>query len=135
MSILHAADSDPRTILATEDEEKSILHYEKGRVVFCQGDPADSVYYILMGRVELTVVSLQGRQAVVGILGPGGFFGEPCLAGYRSRIVTAKTLTPASLTKIAKAVMLRLLHRVTSIRGVLRFVLAFTEHSPRRRLG
>lgn len=106
--------SDPPTILTTEDEGRSILHCEKGRVVFCQGDPADSVYYIVKGRVELTIVSLQGKQAVVGILGPRDFFGEPCLAGCHSRIATAKAIAPSSLMRIAKAVMTHLLHHEPS---------------------
>ena len=109
-----AAYSDPRTILATEDEGRNILHCAKGQVVFCQGDPAHSVYYILKGRVELTAVSLQGKQAVVGILGPRDFFGEPCLGGYRFRTATAKALTLSSFTRIEKVVMTRLVRQMPS---------------------
>ena len=78
--------------------------------VFRQGDPADSVFYIQTGRVQLTVVSDQGKEGVIALLGPGNFFGEGCLAGQPLRLASAVVMTDASLIKIDKDEMVRLLH-------------------------
>jgi CRP-like cAMP-binding protein len=114
MNAAHTAPSDPLAILAAEDKGRSILHCQRGRVVFYQGDPADSVYYIEKGRVELTVVSREGRHGVIGILESRDFFGEECLGGDSFRIATAKTIAPCLLMKIAKAPMRRLVHEAPS---------------------
>jgi CRP-like cAMP-binding protein len=118
MNLIHTAPSDPLTLLATEDKGKGILHLEKGRVVFYQGDPADSVYYIQRGRVELTVVSPEGKHGVIGVLAVGDFFGEECLRRDGFRIATAKALVPCLLMRIAKAVMMRSLHNVPTFAEV-----------------
>ena len=121
MKPAQTAPSDLLAILATVAERPCILKCEKGRVAFNQGDRADSVYYILKGKVELTVVSSQGRRAIVGILEPRDFFGEPCLGEHPLRIVTARTIMPSTLVKIAKPVMLQLM------RGVPSFAAFFTS--------
>jgi CRP/FNR family transcriptional regulator, cyclic AMP receptor protein len=77
---------DPRIFLARVGEGKTISKYHKNQVVFSQGQVADAVFYIQQGQIKLTVVSEQGKEAVVAILGPGHFFGEQCLNGHPLRI-------------------------------------------------
>jgi len=71
----------PKSFLAKVGEGRSIGKYRKEQIVFSQGDPADAVFYIPKGKVKITVVSEQGKEAVVAILGANEFFGEGCLAG------------------------------------------------------
>jgi CRP/FNR family transcriptional regulator, cyclic AMP receptor protein len=78
--------------------------------IFRQGQPADSLFYIRHGRVKLTVMSSQGKEAIVAVLGAGEFFGEGCLAGQTLRTATAVAMTDCSLDRIEKPVMVRLLH-------------------------
>jgi CRP/FNR family cyclic AMP-dependent transcriptional regulator len=85
------------------------VDYAKKQVIFAQGDPADAVFCIERGRVKLTVDSRNGREAVLGILGPGEFFGEACLAGQSHRVSTAAGLSACSVVRIAKPLMARLL--------------------------
>jgi len=110
-----SAPSDPLIILTTKGAPSTILHHGQGRVVFHQGDPADSVFYIERGSVELAVVSHAGRHGVVGVLRAREFFGEECLAGDSIRLTTAKTVSPSSLMKTEKAVMQRVLHEAPSV--------------------
>src|SRR5271157_6084565 len=79
---------DPKRFLAKVGEGKAISKYRKDQIVFSQGQVADAVFYIQQGKVKLTVVSEQGKEAVVAILGPGQFFGEACLNGHPLRIAT-----------------------------------------------
>jgi CRP/FNR family cyclic AMP-dependent transcriptional regulator len=82
-----------------------------GSVVFSQGEIADAVFYIQQGKVKLTVVSEQGKEAVVAILGPGHFFGEGCLNGHPLRIATARTVDDGCVvTRLQKATMLATIH-------------------------
>jgi CRP/FNR family transcriptional regulator, cyclic AMP receptor protein len=73
---------DPKIFLAKVGAGKAILEFQKNQNIFVQGDVADSVFYLQKGRVRLTVLSRQGKEAVVGILEPGQFFGEGCLNGH-----------------------------------------------------
>ena len=82
----------------------------KNHKVFSQGDTADAIYYIQKGRVKLTVVSQQGKEAVIAILGGGDFFGEGCLAGQFQRMATVTTLSECSIVRIGKADTVRVLH-------------------------
>jgi len=82
----------------------------KKQVVFAQGDPADAVFYIERGQIKLTVISEQGKAAVVAMLGPGDFFGEGCLAGQPVRMATASAMTEVSLVRIGRQAMIGLLH-------------------------
>lgn len=82
----------------------------KKHTIFSQGDAADAVFYIQSGKVKLTVVSQQGKEAVIAILERGAFLGEPCLAGQTVRTETATAVEDASLVRIDKATMVRLLH-------------------------
>ncbi len=86
------------------------MRYERGRVIFAQGDPAATVMYVEDGAVRMSVLSEHGKEAVVAMLDTGHFFGEPCLAGYSTRMSTATTLRPSTLRVIPKDEMIRHLH-------------------------
>ena len=85
--------------------------YRKGQIVFSQGDPADAVFYIQKGKVKVTVVSEQGKEAVVAILGTDEFFGEGCLAGQALRISTVTTMTDSVIARMEKAAIIRVIHQ------------------------
>jgi CRP/FNR family transcriptional regulator, cyclic AMP receptor protein len=87
-----AEEFDPKAFLAKVGDGKTIAKYRKDQVVFAQGAAADAVFYIQEGRVKLTVVSEQGKEAVVGILEPKQFFGEGCLNGYPLRVAHDQVL-------------------------------------------
>ena len=101
---------DAQASLAKLGVGKTILAFEKGQNVFEQGDAADSVYYIQQGRIKLTVLSDQGKEAIVGILEPSQFFGESCLTGHKLRISTTTAMEPCVVTVITKKAMITLLH-------------------------
>jgi CRP/FNR family transcriptional regulator, cyclic AMP receptor protein len=101
---------DSQLFLAKMGEGKTILELEKNQNVFKQGDAADTVYYIQKGRVKLTVLSDQGKEAVVGILEPGQFFGEGCMNGHKLRISTTSAMEHCVITAITKAAMIATLH-------------------------
>jgi CRP/FNR family cyclic AMP-dependent transcriptional regulator len=86
------------------------LEYGANRIIFRQGDPADSVFYVRRGKVKMSVTSLQGKEAIVGILDFGEFLGEGCLAGQPLRIASATAMTDCSLSRIEMPLMIRLLH-------------------------
>ena len=88
MASKHRRSFDPKSFLARVGDGHSIAKYRKGQVVFSQGEPADAVFYIRKGKVKLTVVSEQGKEAVVAVLGTNGFFGEACLAGQAQRVAS-----------------------------------------------
>ena len=102
---------DPKAFLAKVGEGKTISKYRKGEVVFTQGDVADAVFYIQQGKVKLTVVSEQGKEAVVAILGPGQFFGEGCLNGHPLRIATSRAVDECVITRLEKATMVAAIHK------------------------
>jgi CRP/FNR family transcriptional regulator, cyclic AMP receptor protein len=101
---------DAQAFLAKVGEGKSILQLKKDQNVFTQGDPADTVFYIQKGRIKLTVLSHHGKEAVVGILGPGQFFGEGCMNGHKLRISTTTALENCVVTAITKTAMTKILH-------------------------
>jgi CRP/FNR family transcriptional regulator, cyclic AMP receptor protein len=102
---------DAKVFLAKVGGGKATLEYRKNQIIFAQGEVADSVFYIQKGRVKLTVISKQGKEAVVAILGPGQFFGEGCLNGHPLRIGTTTAMEKCVITSIDKAAMLVELHR------------------------
>jgi CRP/FNR family transcriptional regulator, cyclic AMP receptor protein len=102
---------DPKAFLAKVGEGRSINTYHKGQIVFSQGDPADAVFYIQRGKVKVTVVSEQGKEAVVAMLGTNEFFGEGCLAGQAKRIATVTTMTDSVIARLEKAAILRVIHQ------------------------
>jgi CRP-like cAMP-binding protein len=85
--------------------------YEEGKAIFSQGEAADSIFFVNKGKVKLTVLSQQGKEAVVAILGPGDFFGEGCLGGQSRRIATAAAMTECWITRRDKGAMIRILHK------------------------
>jgi CRP-like cAMP-binding protein len=89
---------------------KTVLEYGEDRIIYRQGEPADSIFYIRRGKVKRTVASEQGKEAIVAILGGDEFFGEGCLAGQPLRISTAIAVDDCTLYKIEKPLMMRLLH-------------------------
>jgi CRP/FNR family transcriptional regulator, cyclic AMP receptor protein len=101
---------DAQVFFAKVGDGKSILQFKKGQNVFVQGDRADTVYYIQKGRIKLTVLSDHGKEAVVGILGPGQFFGEGCMNGHRLRISTTTAMENCVITAITKTAMIAALH-------------------------
>jgi len=102
--------SDPETIIARLDGGRSEAKYHKDQIVFSQGDPADSVFYVQSGTVKVLVLSETGKEAVVAILPFGSFCGEECLTARALRISTVKTLTECGLIRLAKASAARALH-------------------------
>ena len=101
---------DPKAFLAKAELGRTIAKYRVDQIVFSQGDPADSVFYIQDGKVKVTVISEQGKEAVVAILGPDEFCGEGCLAGQPRRIATAKAITQCEIMRLEKAAIVRVLH-------------------------
>ena len=101
---------DPKAFLSKVGTGKTILKFEKNQHVFEQGDAADAVFYIQKGNVKLTVLSEHGKEAVVGILEPGQFFGEGCLNGHPLRIATTTAMTECVITSITKEAMIASLH-------------------------
>src|SRR5665213_910334 len=97
---------DPKAFLAKVGEGKAIVEYRNDQVVFAQGDAADTIYYIQQGRLKVVVISEQGKEAVVGMLEPGQFFGEGCMNGHALRIATTTALEACLITAIAKPAML-----------------------------
>jgi CRP/FNR family cyclic AMP-dependent transcriptional regulator len=97
---------DPKTFLARMGHGKTITEYKKNQNIFCQGEAADAVFYVQKGRVKLTVLSEQGKEAVVGIMEAGQFFGEGCLNGHSLRIATTTALEDSTITSISKSAMM-----------------------------
>jgi CRP-like cAMP-binding protein len=101
---------DPHVFLHAIARGRTVSTYEPGALIFAQGDPADSVYYIQTGKVKLSVTSAAGREAVVAVLSHGDFFGEGSLIAQSVRLATATALADCTLDRIDKAEMLRVLH-------------------------
>jgi CRP/FNR family transcriptional regulator, cyclic AMP receptor protein len=105
------ASFDPKTFLARVGDGRSLAKYRKGQVVFSQGEIGDAVFYIQKGKVKVTVVSEQGKEAVVAILGADEFFGEGCLAGQVQRMSTVTAMTDASIVRLEKPAIVRVIHQ------------------------
>jgi CRP/FNR family transcriptional regulator, cyclic AMP receptor protein len=101
---------DPEAFLSKAGQGTTKSIFEEEQVIFSQGKAADSIFYISKGKVKLTVLSEQGKEAVVAILGAGDFCGEGCLAGQLLRMATAVAMTECSITSLDKAAMIRVLH-------------------------
>ncbi len=102
---------NPRTFLATIGEGRQNLTFARKQGIFAQGDAADAVFYIQKGKVRLSVVSKAGREATIGILTDGDFFGEGALAGRALRIGSAAAMTDCEILRIDKKAMIDALHR------------------------
>jgi CRP/FNR family transcriptional regulator, cyclic AMP receptor protein len=103
------ASFDPEAFLAKSNGGKVILKLRPNGTIFVQGDPADSIFYIQEGKVKLTVISHQGKEAVIAILGRGDFFGEGCLAGQVVRMGTATAMSESTIVRLPRREMLRVL--------------------------
>ena len=101
---------DPKVFLTTVNHGRTAFRYATDAVIFGQGDPADSVFYIQEGRIKLVVESEQGKEAVVALLGPGEFFGEGCLIGQPLRLASARAMADSEVMRVGKAEMVRVLH-------------------------
>jgi CRP-like cAMP-binding protein len=102
---------DPREFLATIGEGRNMIAYLRKDAIFKQGDAADAIFYIQKGKVVLSVVSKNGKEATLGILNEGDFFGEGSLAGQRLRMGSAEAMTECELLRIDKKAMILALHR------------------------
>jgi CRP/FNR family transcriptional regulator, cyclic AMP receptor protein len=100
---------DPKSFLSKMNGGQTISNYGKNQVVYSQGQPADSVFYIHKGKAKIAVLSKQGKEAVVALLGVGDFFGEGCLGGQPRRMATASALTDCVVARIAKADIVRVI--------------------------
>ena len=101
---------DPKIFLAKADLGRTISRYRTNDVVFTQGDPAESVFYISTGKVKVSVISKQGKEAVVAIMGPDEFCGEGCLAGQARRMATATAITDCEIMRLERKILLKVLH-------------------------
>ena len=106
-----AREFDPNTFLATIGDGRKMVLVSKKKTVFVQGDDADAVFYIQKGKVRLTVVSKTGKEATIGIVNEGNFFGEGALAGQILRMGSAAAMTDCELLRIDKRAMMTALHR------------------------
>jgi CRP/FNR family cyclic AMP-dependent transcriptional regulator len=102
---------DPKTFLSTIDGGRKIAAFSRKQPIFAQGDSADAVFYIQKGKVRLTVVSKIGKEATIGILNGGDFFGEGCLSGQTVRLCSASAMTDCAVMRIDKKAMVDVLHR------------------------
>jgi CRP-like cAMP-binding protein len=105
---------DPNTFLSTMDGGRKIAAFTKKQPIFLQGDPSDCVFYVQKGKIRVTVVSKIGKEATIGILNEGDFFGEGCLTGQRLRLCSATAMTDCSVMRIEKKSMMEVLHREQS---------------------
>ena len=126
---------DPQTFLSTIDGGRTITAFPKKQTIFVQGDPSDAVFYIKEGKVKLTVVSKNGKEATIGILSKGDFFGEGCLTGQPLRMCTAIALTDCSVMRIEKKAMMEVIHREHSFSDMFVALFADAEHPIRRGFG
>jgi CRP-like cAMP-binding protein len=102
---------DPKVFLATIGDGRKLVPVLKKQMIFAQGDPADAVFYIQKGKVRLTVVSKAGKEATIGIVSEGNFFGEGSLAGQLQRMGSAAAMTDCELLRVDKKAMINALHR------------------------
>ena len=101
---------DPKVFLAKADGGRAVARYRTNQIVFSQGEPANSVFYIHHGKVKVTVVSEQGKEAVVAVLGPDQFCGEGSLAGQPQRMATATAISECEIMRLEKRAIVRVLH-------------------------
>ena len=116
---------DAQAFLDSAGVARTVTAFKRAEVVYAQGDAANGVMYLQRGGIKLTVVNENGKEAVVGILGPGAFFGEGCLAGQPVRMGTATAITPSTVLLIEKKEMFRVLHKEHTLSDrFIRFMLA-----------
>ena len=118
MALKRRSSLNPKSSLAKVGDGRSIGEYHKDEIVISQGDPADAVFYIQSGKVKISVVSEQGKEAVVAMLGTNDFFGEGCLAGQAQRIATVATMTGSIIVRLEKAAIVRVIRQEPSFAGM-----------------
>jgi CRP/FNR family cyclic AMP-dependent transcriptional regulator len=101
---------DLQAFLGSAGVARRVVEFPRNKKIFAQGDDANAVLYVQEGAVRLSVTSAAGKEAVVGMMGPGDFFGEGCLAGQPLRMGSATALIPTRLLVVEKKTMLRVLH-------------------------
>ena len=126
---------DPKTFLSTVNGGRKIEAFAKRQTIFAQGDSSDAVFYIQEGRVKLTVVATGGKEATIGILTQGDFFGEGCLAGQPLRMCSATAMADCLVMRIDKKSMIEVLHREHAFFRYVRGIFVDTEHPIRRGFG
>jgi CRP/FNR family cyclic AMP-dependent transcriptional regulator len=129
------SDFDPKKFLATIGEGRRVVAFSKKQTVFAQGDAADAVFFIQEGKVRLKVVSESGKEATLGILSEGEFFGEGSLAGQAVRMGSATAMTDCEVLQIDKKAMMLALHREHTFSDLFVAYLPGAKHPLRRRLG
>jgi CRP/FNR family cyclic AMP-dependent transcriptional regulator len=102
---------DPKRFLSTIDSGRTLATFPKKQMVFVQGDSSDAVFYIQKGQVRLSVVSKNGKEATIGVLDEGDFFGEGCLAGQPFRMCSATAMTDCAVLRIDKKSMQEVIQR------------------------
>ena len=102
---------DPKTFLANIGQGRRLLEFGRKASIFTQGEPADAIFYLQKGKVKLSVVSQQGKEAIIGLLAPGDFFGEGSIAGQPLRMSTALAMSECSVIRIEKKAMMQVLHQ------------------------
>ena len=135
MAIEQELSFDPKTFLARIGEGRTIGKYHKDGTIFSQGDFADAVFYIQKGKVKVTVVSEQGKEAVVAMLGRDEFCGEGCLAGQPRRMATATATTDCEIMRLEKWAVVHIIHDEPQISEMFVAHLLARTHSGRGGLG
>ncbi len=102
---------EPKVFLSKVGEGRTISKYAKGQIVYRQGDLANSVFYVMTGKVKKTLLSEQGREAVVAVFGTGDFFGEQCLAGQTRRFTTVSAITECAIMRLPKAKIIEVIYK------------------------
>ena len=101
---------EPKVFLAKVGKGHSTARYRKGDIVYAQDDVADAVFYIKNGKVKISVVSEQGKEAVISVLSKGDFFGEGCIAAQKRRMATASAMTACTIVRLDKAAIVQVIH-------------------------
>src|SRR4030081_652144 len=101
---------DIQEFLSSAGTSRSIAKFKKGQVIFSQDDPCDEVLYIQSGNAKLSIVSMQGKEAVLAIVGPGDFLGEGCIICSAVRLATATAIAPLNAMRIQQKELRRALH-------------------------
>jgi CRP/FNR family cyclic AMP-dependent transcriptional regulator len=102
---------DPKSYLAKDGPGRSLMQFEKDETIFSQGSTSDAVFFVQHGKVKITVLSEQRKEAVIAILGANEFFGESCLTGQRRRLSSARAIAPCEMMRISKLAMMTVLHK------------------------
>ena len=113
-----AREFDPKVFLTVINGGKKVVTFSKKQTIFLQGGPSDAVFYLQQGKVQLTVVSKTGKEATIGILKEGEFFGEGCLTGQLYRLSSATAMTDCSVMRIEKKTMMRVLHEERALADI-----------------